>query len=184
MTTVAEEGNRRKGDMTADECEQCILDIKNWFVRSAGGGKTMEGASNVDIQRLEKTIDCELPKALKFMLYEANGTLWFLEKEQMTCDTIAQMVSKFEGKKHWRRGCIPFAGDEGMGMLVVDTTNTKAAVYEWDGDDGISDDPISLSLTSYLEDYRNRLLSGQCEFLEDCGVIEKMGTKSSSASRK
>jgi len=112
MTTVAEEGNRRRGDMTADECEQCILDIKAWFKRSAGG-KSFEGASNVDIQRLEKTIDCELPKALKFMLYEANGAFWFLEKEQMSCDAIAQIVSKFEGKKHWRHGCIPFAGDEG-----------------------------------------------------------------------
>ena len=183
MTTVAEEGNRRRGDMTADECEQCILDIKAWFVRSAGG-KTMEGASNVDIQRLEKTMDCELPRALKFMLYETNGAFWFLEKEQMSCDAIAQVYTKFEGKKHWRHGCIPFAGDEGMGMLVVDTTNAKAAVFEWDEDDGVSEDPISSSLTAYLEDYRNRLLSGQCEFLEDCGVVEKMGTKAGAANRK
>ena len=64
-------------------------------------------------------------------------------------------------------------------MLVVDTTNAKEAVFEWDEDDGVSEDPIFPSLTAYLEDYRNRLLSGQCEFLEDCGVVEKMGTKAS-----
>ena len=78
-----------------------------------------------------------------------------------------------------------FSSHQGMGMLVVDTTTAKAAVFEWDEDDGVSEDPISSSLTAYLEDYRNRLLSGQCEFLEDCGVVEKMGAKAgAAASRK
>ena len=92
----------------------------------------------------------------------------------MSCDSIAQVTSKFEGRKNWRQGIVPLCGDEGMGMLVVDTTTAKTAVYEWDEDDGIADDPIFPSLGTFLEDYRNRLLAGQCEFLDECGVIEKV----------
>ncbi len=92
----------------------------------------------------------------------------------MSCDSIAQVTSKFEGRKNWRQGIVPLCGDEGMGMLVVDTATAKTAVYEWDEDDGIADDPIFPSLGTFLEDYRNRLLAGQCEFLDECGVIEKV----------
>ena len=134
----------------------------------------INGATTADLQRLEKTIDVELPRSLKFLLLESNGGLWYMEKEFMSCDSIAQVTSKFDGKKSWRQGIVPLCGDEGMGMLVVDTTTAKTAVYEWDEDDGIADDPIFQSLGAFLEDYRNRLLAGQCEFLDECGVIEKV----------
>ena len=134
----------------------------------------IDGATTADLQRLEKTIDVELPRSLKFLLLESNGGLWYMEKEFMSCDSIAQVISKFEGRKNWRQGIVPLCGDEGMGMLVVDTTTAKTAVYEWDEDDGIADDPIFPSLGTFLEDYRNRLLAGQCEFLDECGVIEKV----------
>ena len=35
MTTVAVEGNRRVGNMTDTETEQCVLDIKSWFERKS-----------------------------------------------------------------------------------------------------------------------------------------------------
>jgi hypothetical protein len=60
-----------------------------------------------------------------------------------------------------------------MGMLVVDTKD-GTAVYEWDEDDGVAEDPIAHSFASYLETYRNQLLSGKCEFLGDAGVVERM----------
>jgi hypothetical protein len=82
-------------------------------------------------------------------------------------------ILKFTGSSKWRNGIIPFCGDEGMGMLVIDTLD-GAAVLEWDEDDGVGVDPIASSLASYLEGYRNQLLSGKCEFLGNAGVIEKV----------
>jgi hypothetical protein len=95
MTTVADEGNRRKGDMGNEEILQCIQDIKSWFLRS----KTIsiETANTVDIQKLEKSIDIELPAALKVMLLETNGGLWFMDKEGMTTKAIQDVVQKLEG---------------------------------------------------------------------------------------
>ena len=148
-------------------------DIKSWFLKRASS-LTIEGATTADLQRLEKTIDIELPSSLKFMLLESNGGLWYMEKEFMSCSSIAQVIGKFEGRKSWRSGVVPLCGDEGMGMLVVDTTTAKVAVYEWDEDDGIAVDPLFPSLASFLEGYRNLLLAGQCEFLDECGVVEKV----------
>lgn len=42
-------------------------DIKSWFKR-ASPKLTFDGASDADLQRLEKTIDVELPLALSFLL--------------------------------------------------------------------------------------------------------------------
>ena len=60
-----------------------------------------------------------------------------------------------------------------MGMLVVDTAD-GTAVYEWDEDDGVGEDPVANTLVSYLEGYRNQLLSGKLEYLGDAGVVERM----------
>lgn len=58
-------------------------------------------------------------------------------------------------------------------MLVVDTLQ-GTSVYEWDEDDGVSEDSVSPSLATFLEDYRNQLLSGKCEYLGDAGVVERI----------
>ena len=101
----------------------------------------------------------------------------------MSCEAISKVVSKLEGTRSWRNGLVPFAGDEGMGLLVVDTRDGKA-VYEWDDDDGIGSEPIASSLAHYFEGYRNQLLAGQCEYLEDAGVVEKVGGGGGGQSRK
>lgn len=58
-------------------------------------------------------------------------------------------------------------------MLLVDTLN-NTAVVEWDEDEGVSESSIAPSLAGYLENYRNQLLSGKCEFLGDAGVVERI----------
>ena len=72
------------------------VDVKAWFQRS----KTFSigTASNADIQKLEKAIDVELPKILKIMLLETNGSLWFMGKESMSTVRIQSVVTKFEGQ--------------------------------------------------------------------------------------
>jgi hypothetical protein len=70
MITVAEEGNRRRGEMTNDEIQQCIhgthcrsiiidsnlADIKSWFERKSNISLA-EGAERSDFQRLAKATD-------------------------------------------------------------------------------------------------------------------------------
>lgn len=70
-------------------------DIKSWFQRSKVF--KLETASSADIQKLEKSIDIELPKILKIMLLETSGTLWFMEKEALSSSRIQVLVSKLEG---------------------------------------------------------------------------------------
>jgi hypothetical protein len=56
-------------------------------------------------------------------------------------------------------------------MLVINTRNGE--VVEWDREDGVGD-VVAHSFTSYVEDYRNSLLGGHMEYLNDVGVIENM----------
>lgn len=173
--TVAEEGNRRAGDMSTAEVVQCTLDIKSWFARTSCKKSMNEGATSVDFQRLEKTIDTELPSSLKAVLSEINGGIYFMDKKQLNTNQIAECVSRVESSRQWKGGLIPFAGDDDV-LLVIDTKRGHG-VYEWEASDGLGDQ-VAPSLEKYLEDYRNDILGRRLEFLEDVGVIEKMGVKS------
>lgn len=162
--------------MSSAEAVQCTLDIKSWFSRT--DCEMNRKASSVDFQRLEKTIDTELPSVLKAVLSEINGGIYFMEKKQMSTDDIAECFAKVERSKKWEAGLIPFCGDDDT-LLVIDTQHDYR-VHEWDSGDGLGDQ-VSPSLERFLEDYRNDLLGGHFEYLEDVGVIEKMGK---AASRK
>ena len=71
------------------------LDIKSWFMRSKS--VKIDTASSADIQMLEKTIDVEVPKILKLLLLETNGSLWFMDKKAMNTQRIQEVVSNLEG---------------------------------------------------------------------------------------
>ena len=117
--TVAEEGNRRMGDMSSAEAVQCTVDIKAWFSRSRCS--TMrEGADTVAFQRLEKSIDSAVPSSLKAMLSEINGGIYFMDKRQFSTDQIAACFDKMERNPGWKAGFIPFCGDDDT-LLVIDT---------------------------------------------------------------
>ena len=169
--TLAEEGNARKGGPELAEVQQSITDIKAFFTRS--GWEEGRGCGSAELQRLEKTIDVELPPALSLLLQEVDGGLWFLDKESLSSARIAEVVSDCEKSKAWQRAYVPFAGDE-SGLLIVDA-NAGSAVFEWE--DGELGDQLSPTLGSYFETYRNDLLSGQFEWIDGCGVVEKVGAK-------
>ncbi|KAJ1422453.1 hypothetical protein B484DRAFT_114143 [Ochromonadaceae sp. CCMP2298] len=162
--------------MSTAEAGQCAQDIMAWFTRS--DCRMGKGADSVDFQRLEKTIDTELPPVLKIILESVNGGLFFMDKKQLNTDEIADCAGQNEKSKAWKQGLIPF-GSDGDTLLVVDTTRGDE-VFEWD-EDGLGD-CLAPSLVRYLEDYRNALLGGSFEYLEDIGVVEKMGA--SKAPRK
>ena len=172
MTTVAEEGNRRTGGPDADEVTQSVLDIKSWFSRTGDWRDAGKAATSADLQRLEKTIDLEIPKALSSLLTESDGGLWFMDKQSMGAEAVASTYSENERSSEWRRGFVPFAGDDSS-LLIIDTEGGNG-VYEWDTDSGLGD-KVAPSLGQFLETYRDQLLSGQFEYLDGCGVIEKIG---------
>lgn len=159
------------GDMNNAEIQQSILDLKSWFSRTKCN-KLMNGpATSVDLQRLEKSIDVRLPNALRALLSEVNGGMYFMEKKLLSTEEIQDIFSSNERKSNWKAGLIPFAGEESS-LLVIDTRRDDA-VREWDEDDGVGD-TISDNMVRYLEEYRNNLLGGHFEYLDDVGVVEKM----------
>ena len=65
-----------------------------------------------------------------------------------------------------------------MNKLYKIWFNKRGEVVEWDADDGVGDViDNGDSLESFLENYRNLLLGGQCEFLKGVGVIEKVAAR-------
>lgn len=174
---VADEGNKRVGGPSAAEVTQCVTDIIGWFQRSPEDWSGSSGAPSADIQRLEKTLQMEIPADVEVMLGQSNGGLWFMEKEAFSIDKMRDQLMEYDGASWWRPGLIPFAGDDST-LLVVDTKD-NGAVYEWDVGENMPSDKLADGLGAYLEQYRDTLLGGGCEYLDGCGVVEKVG-----ASRK
>ncbi len=170
---VAEEGNKRVGDMNAAEVEQCIFDIKSWFGRKVG--EAIEGASSADIQRLEKTLDFSIPREVKAFFREVNGAIYFMDKKSLTTAEVADIAGDLDKNSQWKAGYFPLCGDASS-LLIIDTMHGDA-VFEWDEDDGKGDE-VGSSFSAYLEQYRNTLLGGHCDFIKDIGVIESVAAKS------
>jgi len=166
--TVAEEGNKRRGVMSPDEVRQCVMDIQGWFRRH--GATDITGATSVDFQRLSKGVDAPIPDNLEILLGEINGGIWFMDKKALTAEEIMETASSCESSGKWKRGLVPFAG-EADGMLVIDTKTDE--VVEWDEDDGLGD-VVSSTFEDYLENFRNVIVAGKCEFDSDIGVIESV----------
>jgi len=161
---VAEEGNRRTGGMDKTEIRQCALDIATWFKRNSD--MSVQPMDMADIENLERDLGVELPLGLTLFMEQAGGGgIWFYEKEMLPAESLAKRSSELDS------GCVPFASDVDSNLYVVDTGN-KDAVYEWD-DDGRGD-KVASNFEDFLEKFRNDLLSGSFEFVEDCGVVEGM----------
>jgi hypothetical protein len=157
------------------EIVQCVLDIKSWFSRGKGQKRINSGATSVDLQRLQKALDLEIPRILRIVLGEINGGIYFMDKEQLSSERILEVASALDGSRKWRSGLVPVAGDDNS-MLVIDSKTDE--VLEWDSDEGLGD-VVAPNLMRYLEDYRNNLLGGHFEFLDEIGVVEKMTSKAS-----
>lgn len=107
--TVAEEGNRRTGGMTGAEVEQCAFDIKSWFLRTAGESiRSIGGASTVDIQRLEKSIDTRIPNEIKTLLTEINGGIYFFDKKLMSTEEFEKFIPPLMVAKNGQIRCFRF----------------------------------------------------------------------------
>eukprot|EP01041_Mallomonas_annulata_P007037 gene7037-14313_t len=165
MTTVAEEGNRRRGEASDEEIRQCSLDPG--LRRRV---RTLKELLVLTVQGLEKATELSMPEGLAILLSVIDGHIWFMDKKMLSIEGILSTLSEVDSSKKWHHNFIPFCGDP-SGMLVIDTSSGE--ILEWDEDDGAGE-TVSSTFSSFLESYRNDLLAGHMEFLEDCGVIEAM----------
>lgn len=64
---------------------------------------------------------------------------------------------------------------------VTDTHAKGCPVSEWDADgEGTA---VANTFSLFLEGFRNKLLSGRCEYVEGLGVIEKLAKNSAGSPR-
>ncbi|KAL4110815.1 hypothetical protein PRIC1_002502 [Phytophthora ramorum] len=166
---VVAEGNPRKGAMDVDERDQCIRDIVSWFQRKADLESAVE--KNADIEALEKTLGMEIPEELRSLLTTQSGGIWFDEYKSLSADDIINKAETLASVKGWKSSLIPFAANVDGAALVTDTSS-RNAVFEF-GEDGKGDRLLAATLLEYLETYRNRLLSGKFDFVEDVGLVER-----------
>ena len=111
---------------------------------------------------------------MQSILKIVNGGIFFFDKELLNTSQVAEIFSNMEDSKLWKANLLPFAGDESS-MLVVDCSTKGGEVLEWDCDDGLGDVvDYGNTVASYIENYRNMILAGSCEFIKGCGVVEKM----------
>ncbi|RLN68015.1 hypothetical protein BBJ29_001466 [Phytophthora kernoviae] len=166
---VVADGNPRKGAMNEDERDQCIHDIVSWFQRKANLESNAE--KNADIEALEKTLGMEIPGALRSLLTNQSGGIWFDEFKSLSADGIINTAEMLASVKGWDSALTPFAANVDGAALVTDTSSGDA-VFEFN-EDGKGDRSLAPTLWEYLEQYRNRLLSGKFDFVEDVGLVER-----------
>ena len=56
-------------------------------------------------------------------------------------------------------------------ITSIHRTCVPAGVSTWSSDEGLGS-VESASLGQYLESYRNKMLAGKLEYVEDCGIME------------
>lgn len=83
---------------------------------------------------------------------------------------IASSTETLSDIKGWKSSFIPFAVNLDGAALIADV-GSRNAVFEF-GDDG-KGSQLAPTLLQFLEEYRNRLLSGQFDFVEDVGLVER-----------
>ena len=158
---VAEEGNRRRGEMTPSEMRQCAKDIVAWFQQHAD--LDAKGCDQSVIDDLSKKRD--VPLALEELWREAATDVWFEGYQLLHPQSIGKMLSDVDAPY------VPFARDIDDALLVVGDD----AVYEYEMGDGRGD-RLSSSIADYLEAYRNKLLEGRFEYMDGDGCVETMAS--------
>lgn len=164
---VAEEGNKRTGEMMPAEIRQCVADLVGWFEKRNKSATSGAGATDSQLKKLT------LPLAMEELYLQTNGNLiWFDDKKMVSLREAERL--KVEMKEHNPKDdhYFPFGNDDEDDLLVVDCETE--AVYEYEIYDGLGH-KITDSFSDYLERYRNDILADHYEFIEEMGVIEKVG---------
>lgn len=163
---VAEEGNKRQGSMSPAEMRQCVNDLVSWFEKRAK--RDAVGATDKQLEGMCCSQKVTLPLALEELYLRSNGGLiWFDDKRMLSLEEAAKLKGEIKGEQYY-----PFGNDGEEDLLVVDSDTE--AVFEYDLHNGLGQ-KVSGSFTDFLEQYRNELLADHFAFIEDMGVVEKVG---------
>lgn len=140
------------------EVTQICSDICAYF----HGIDELELPPGASTRAIENLPTC--PSALKDLLAEHDGGLWLLEYQLLGCAEITSQDIDGEAR-------VIFARNVDGDALMCGVDEHQGGVYEHSDEYGIGD-CLGNSLATFLEDYRNRLLSSQLEYVDECGVIE------------
>lgn len=116
---------------------------------------------------------------------------------------ITAAIEEHRSSEEWDAGFVPFGRDidgtllglvygaaegeskaaAGSGGAGAGSSAASAAdgcyVAEWSADDGLQSIGERQTAATYLETFRNRLLSHQFEYIPDVGLVERVGAASS-----
>lgn len=101
------------------------------------------------------------------MLKAHNGGMPLYDFTSLSCAQIAEASQEGRGSSTWQHDAVPVARNPEGDLLVVH----GKGVSTWSADDGLGSVDCG-SLSAYLEAYRNKMLGGHVEYVEDCGIME------------
>lgn len=96
--------------------------------------------------------------------------MWFYEFKALSHLEIIDQLDQVSAWPRWKPDYIPFASDIDETVLMIDLDD-EGAIYEYSSEG--KGKLVADTLDKYLEHYRDTLLSGKCEFIEECGVCEQ-----------
>ncbi len=167
--TVVEHENRRDKAIShfPGEVEQVCKDIAGFF-KCAGPDKDKARARAVDA--------LSGPSALRVLLRAVAETgderrsVWFNEYRLLAPEAVAA-VSKRVGATS--RGLIPFAENIDEDLLACGEDEHRGGVFGLGANGEPQGNELAPCLATFLEDYRDALLSRKLEFIEGCGMVAR-----------
>lgn len=113
-----------------------------------------------------------VPEALSALLRVHNGRFWLYGFRLLSVEEMVEVADRLGGSNEkWIPESLPFARDVDNNYLILDK---EGKVFEWDEEEGEGPAPAATSFASYLEHFRDKLLSGKLEFVDAVGVVECM----------
>mmetsp|Transcript_55366 Transcript_55366/g.89688 ORF Transcript_55366/g.89688 Transcript_55366/m.89688 type:complete len:178 (+) Transcript_55366:29-562(+) len=159
--------NARTGDMNEEEISQCLLDIASWLQSKAGAiGADYCAVAGANEPALAQ-ISAAAPETLKMCLAAHDGGMPLYDFTALSCEQIGQATQEGRSSSKWQDDMVPVARNPEGDLLVVHAKG----VSTWSGEDGLGS-VEAVSLAAYLEGYRNKMLGGHVEYVEDCGIME------------
>lgn len=108
--------------------------------------------------------------ALRSLLYQWNEVqaIWIYDYELLRSQEIIDLYSR-----NIARGLVPFAANVDGDYICAGLDDHDGGAFCVDGETGEVESVEAQSLATYLEEYRNMLLSGRLEYIQDYGMVER-----------
>ena len=171
---VAESGNKRK-TISAEDVQQCIKDIAGWFQNNAAGyySAKLEGCTGANADEIRRILGefNAVENHLGVTLLKYNGALQYLDTYVgLTLEEISELGNKLGLKE---KGIVPFAKDiDGTLQCIQVQAEGKESVVAWDCEASEVQEDLKVSYAEYIEQIREKLLTGKLVYEEDLGLVQ------------